>query len=196
MDKFQYNKITMIQFGRDLAVRRNALPVLQNKEAALRAETRRIRQRMQDIEQKIAAAVESLVPLRRLWAEFPDIVRVDTVVYAAKKIASVHVQVVADVLFAVEPFHMFSAPAWFAAGIERLKAVMRLKVELLNEAKVLRRVEYARRKTTQKVNLYEKVQIPFYEESIRKIKRYMEDEDNLSRSAQKVIKKRLEAGSR
>jgi V/A-type H+-transporting ATPase subunit D len=38
------------------------------------------------------------------------------------------------------------------------------------EAK-LRLLEHARKKTTQKVNLFEKVQIPGYQEAVRKIKR-------------------------
>ena len=50
-----------------------------------------------------------------------------------------------------------------------------------------------RRKTTQKVNLYEKVQIPGYEDAIRKIKRFMEDEENLSKSAQKIVKTKQQA---
>jgi len=45
----------------------------------------------------------------------------------------------------------------------------------------MRLLDYSRKKTTQKVNLYEKVQIPGYQEAIRKIKRYMEDEENLSK---------------
>ena len=49
-------------------------------------------------------------------------------------------------------------------------------------------LDRARRKTTQKVNLFEKVQIPGYQEAIRKIKRFMEDEENLSKSSQKILK--------
>jgi len=49
-------------------------------------------------------------------------------------------------------------------------------------------LEYARKKTTQKVNLFEKVQIPGYQDAIRKIKRFMEDEENLSKSSQKIVK--------
>ena len=49
------------------------------------------------------------------------------------------------------------------------------------------------KKTTQKVNLYEKVQIPEYRMAIIKIKRYMEDEDNLSKSSQKIVKERNRA---
>lgn len=46
------------------------------------------------------------------------------------------------------------------------------------------------RKRPQKVNLYEKVQIPGFQEAIRKIKRFLEDEENLSKSAQKIVKTR------
>ena len=51
-------------------------------------------------------------------------------------------------------------------------------------------LEFNRKKTTQKVNLYEKVQIPGYQEAIRKIKRYMEDEENLSKASSKIVKER------
>ena len=40
------------------------------------------------------------------------------------------------------------------------------------------------------MNLYEKVQIPGYQEAIRKIKRYMEDEENLSKASSKIVKSR------
>ena len=53
-------------------------------------------------------------------------------------------------------------------------------------------LEFNRKKTTQKVNLYEKVQIPGYQEAIRKIKRYMEDEENLSKASSKIVKTRHE----
>ena len=49
-------------------------------------------------------------------------------------------------------------------------------------------LEHARKKTTQKVNLFEKVQIPGYQDALRKIKRFMEDEENLSKSSQKILK--------
>jgi V/A-type H+-transporting ATPase subunit D len=56
----------------------------------------------------------------------------------------------------------------------------------------LERLERARRKTTQKVNLFEKVQIPGYSNAILKIKRYLEDEESLSKSSQKIMRANLE----
>ena len=97
-----------------------------------------------------------------------------------------------DAEFVVERYSLFSAPKWYADGIELLKqmAMTAISRELLNRK--LRLLEVARKKTTQKVNLFEKVQIPGYEDAIRKIKRFMEDEENLSKSSQKILKSLLE----
>ena len=40
--------------------------------------------------------------------------------------------------------------------------------------------------------LFEKVQIPGYQDALRKIKRFMEDEENLSKSSQKIMKSHQE----
>ena len=71
---------------------------------------------------------------------------------------------------------------------------MGIKQEFCREK--LNLLEYARKKTTQKVNLFEKVQIPGYQDAIRKIKRFMEDEENLSKSSQKIVKSKREAEAR
>jgi len=42
------------------------------------------------------------------------------------------------------------------------------------------------------VNLFEKVQIPGYKDAIRKIKRYLEDEESLSKSSQKIMRANME----
>jgi len=68
-----------------------------------------------------------------------------------------------------------------------------LKITLELAKKKVSILEYARKKTTQKVNLYEKVQIPEYKEAVLKIKRYMEDEDNLAKSSQKILKVKIAA---
>ncbi len=192
MVKIEYNKTFLIQIGKDLKVRQNALPVLKNKEAALRAETRRIRLKIKKLEQEFKATSEGFSSLERMWSEFPDIVRIDKIVFVQKKIASIKADVIDKIIFKTESFSLFFHPAWFLKGIEIIKQMITLKAEIIVEKKILESIEYARRKTTQKVNLYEKVQIPFFDEAIRKIKRFLEDEDNLSKSSQKVIKKRLE----
>jgi len=90
----------------------------------------------------------------------------------------------------VQPFSLFSQPQWYAQGVQILKDLAQIGIEseIFLEKKNL--LDFARKKTTQKVNLYEKVQIPGYQEAIRKIKRFMEDEETLSKASQKIVKTR------
>lgn len=192
MIEVQFNKTYLLNLNKALVLRQTALPILQNKEAALRAEVAKIRIRIKALDGKMAEKTASLKPLSRMWREFPDIVQVKAVTYVKKKVASVTVKLIEKVEFHVEQFSLFTNPSWFLQGVEILKEVIQLKIDRINEERLLGQVEYARRKTTQKVNLYEKVQIPFLDDAIRKIKRYLEDEENLSKSSQKMLKKRLE----
>ena len=189
----EYNKTFLIKINKDLAVRLNALPVLQSKEAALRAETKKMRARLKELDAAIEDQLRSLLPISRFWAEFPDLVKLKQVKFTRKKFASINVNTIDEIIFEVEDFSLFAAPSWFMEGVEILKKVIKLKIERLNEEKILKDIELARRKTTQKVNLYEKVQIPMLNEMVRKIKRFLEDEENLSKASQKVIKKRMHA---
>ena len=111
--------------------------------------------------------------------------------FDVKKIAGVKTPVLRDVSFFVARYSAVLLPAWIPAGIETLKHLSRLAIEAELARKKVAVLEFARKKTTQKVNLYEKVQIPEYQEAIRKIKRFMEDEDNLSKSSQKILKAKL-----
>ena len=79
-------------------------------------------------------------------------------------------------------------PSGSPTGVDVLKRLARLGLEYEVYNRRMELLDRARRKTTQKVNLYEKVQIPGYEDAIRKIKRFMEDEENLSKSSQKIVK--------
>lgn len=177
---------------RELKVRLNALPTLQSKEAALRAEVKRIRARVVKLQNELDEKLKALEPMDRLWCEFPPLVKVKAVRFVEKNIAGIRVNTVGEVEFEVAPFSVFGYPSWFSSGVEVLKSVMRDRVAIDIEEKIYASVEYARRKATQKVNLYEKVQIPGYVDAIRKIKRFLEDEETISKSSQKILKKRIE----
>jgi V/A-type H+-transporting ATPase subunit D len=110
-----------------------------------------------------------------------------------KKIAGVRIPMLEGVEYSVRPFSLFSSPKWFADGITQLKELAQIGIEQEFMVQKLNLLEHARKKTTQKVNLFEKVQIPGYDDAIRKIKRFMEDEENLSKSSQKIVKSRQEA---
>ena len=190
----QYNKTAMHQLGKALRVRENALPTLQTKESALRFEVKRARQEVRDLEEQVRRKNAALAPTFRLWEEFPEnLVRVESISKGVRKIAGQKVPVLDTVHFRIDPYSMVSLPSWVPAGLTALKEISTLNIRRGLAEQKARLLEAARRKTTQKVNLYEKVQIPAFQEGIRKIKRFLEDEENLSKSSQKILKARLAA---
>lgn len=187
--KFQYNKTSLGELGKQLKVREKALPTIKSKESALRLEVAKAKETAVDYERQLTDLVASYDYMTALWGEFDaDLVRIDDVTLDTVKIAGVKIPVLRDIVFAEKPYDLFSSPAWTADGVDLLKRVARLMVDYEVFDTKMQLLDKARKKTTQKVNLYEKVQIPGYQDAIRKIKRFLEDEENLSKSAQKIIK--------
>ena len=188
--KFQFNKTALQAIAKDLQVRERALPTLHAKESALRAEVKRVKERIRELQNRIDEELGNAGSAARLWSEFPDILTLSGVKTKKRNIAGVKVPELENIDFNVRRFSLFSGPTWTMEGLEIIKNLSRLRVEIKVVREELKILERARRKTTQKVNLYEKVQIPAFEEAIRKIKRFLEDEENLAKSAQKLLKAR------
>ena len=189
--KFQYNKTSLTTLGKQLKVRQNALPTLKNKESALRSSVQEAKTESERLAAELEAALQRYDYLAALWNEFdPGLIRIVDVDLGITKVAGVKTPRLDNIQFEVQPFNAFSKPAWFADGVEILKELSRLGIESEIFKQKRQILEYNRKKTTQKVNLYEKVQIPGYKEAIRKIKRYMEDEENLSKASSKIVKTR------
>lgn len=191
--KFQYNKISLQQLNKQLVIRERILPTLKNKESALRMEVKRAKDKAQSLDNELKKAIKKYEESVRLWVEFdPELVGIEDVVLDVKKIAGVKTPLLKDIRFTTTGFSVFARPKWYLDGIEVLKNLARIAIEREVFQRKMELLDHARRKTTQKVNLYEKVQIPGYQDAIRKIKRFLEDEDNLSKASQKIVKSRQE----
>lgn len=189
--KFQYNKTALQQLDKQLKVRERALPTLKNKESALRMEVKRAKSEASRLEKVLKEKMNSYDGMLKLWGEFEEsVVVIKDVKLSAKKIAGVQTPILEEVVFGTARFSLFNRPVWFLEGIDILKGLAHVALEREVFYRKMELLDFARKKTTQKVNLYEKVQIPGYEDAIRKIKRFLEDEENLSKSAQKIVKSR------
>lgn len=191
--KFQYNKTSLQQLNKQLKVRLKALPTLQSKEAALRMEVKRAKKQSEELLEKLDARMKEYDAMVRLWGEFEvDLISVKDVKMIVKKIAGVNTPILEDVIFEIKEFSLFNKPSWFLSGVQIIESLVKISIESEFFLRKMELLDFARKKTTQKVNLYEKVQIPGYEEAISKVKRFLEDEENLSKSSQKIVKKRQE----
>ena len=187
--KFQYNKTSLNELNKQLKTRVKALPTLKSKESALRLEVKKAKQHSESLVAQLEDQLKSYEYMARLWNEFePGLISVTDVKLKTVKIAGVPVPSLEEVLFDVKDINLFTKPMWYADGVQILKNLAQLGIESEVYTEVSRVLDYQRKKTTQKVNLYEKVQIPGYNEAIRKIKRYMEDAENLDKASQKIVK--------
>ncbi len=189
--KFQYNKTSLTNLGKQLKVRQKALPTLKNKESALRVSVIEAKRESERLAAELEKAMASYDYLAALWNEFePGLIKITDIQLRTVKVAGVKCPQINDIVYELQPFNAFVKPAWYADGVRILKELTRLGLESEVYEQKRRILDFQRKKTTQKVNLYEKVQIPGYQEAIRKIKRYMEDEENLSKAASKIVKTR------
>jgi V/A-type H+/Na+-transporting ATPase subunit D len=189
--RFQYNKTSLHALSKQLNIRVKALPILKNKEAALRLEVKKAKTSYSETENQLERMIRDQERDFRMWNEFDNtLLAIEEVKIKLKKIAGVKIPVLDELIFRTRDFNIFLEPKWFLEGSSRLKDILKLVIEKELALKKVQILEFFRKKTTQKVNLYEKVQIPEYENAIRKIKRFLEDEENLTKAAQKIVKSR------
>ena len=187
--KYQFNKTSLQALEKNLKMRQRTLPIIKSKETALRLEVKKCKDEAEVLEERLQQQIEGYESMYALWGEFDaSLVSLKDVELGEKKIAGVRVPLLLNISLEVRPFGLFSAPKWYFDGIQLLQGLAKTAVEHEFVLAKLDLLDHARRKTTQKVNLFEKVQIPGYQEAIRKIKRFMEDEENLSKSSQKILK--------
>ena len=197
MIKFQYNKTSLQQIEKNLKMRQRTLPIIKSKETALRLEVKKCKEEADELDKKLQSQIGGYESMYALWGEFDtSLVTLKEVELDVKKIAGVRVPILKNIQLDVKPFGLFSAPKWYFDGINLLQGLAKTAVEREFVMAKLHLLDHARRKTTQKVNLFEKVQIPGFQEAVRKIKRFMEDEENLSKSSQKILKSLQEKRAR
>ena len=191
--RFQYNKTSLQQQEKALKMRLRTLPTIKSKESALRQQVKQTKREVDLLEEKLEQELRGYQGMVSLWDEFDaSLITVDRVDLSMKKIAGVLLPVLDGIHYEVRPFRIFNAPSWWAEGIELLKTLATTGIEAEFLRLKMEYLEHARKKTTQKVNLFEKVQIPGYQDAIRKIKRFLEDEESLSKASQKIMRTNIE----
>ena len=75
--KFQYNKTSLQQLEKQLKVRVRTLPIIKNKESALRIEVKRTKDEVNKLELQLEREIQSYENMVALWNEFnPELISV------------------------------------------------------------------------------------------------------------------------
>ena len=162
--KFQYNKTSLTNLGKQLKIRKNALPTLKSKESALRASVQVAKAESERLLGELEKAIKEYDYLSRLWNEFePGLIAVKDVELKTVKVAGVKTPELVKVDYEVKEFDAFAKPMWYGEGLNILKNLAQLGIESEIYTEKSRILEFQRKKTTQNVNLSEIVQIPGYQ---------------------------------
>ena len=98
--KFQYNKTSLTLLGKQLKVRKNALPTLKNKESALRVSVANAKSEAERLEREVTQALRSYDYLAALWNEFePGLIRIEDVKLRTVKVAGVKIPELDDIVY-------------------------------------------------------------------------------------------------
>lgn len=190
---FQYNKIALKELERAIKLRYAALPTIRSKESALRFEIKKQSEILKIKLQELQNALLKTEAFSGIWIEWPhNILQVKKIHTRKEKFAGVAYPVLQDIDFSISTSALIMQPLWIAEGLQIMKTIATQQIETDILRQKIQILTAERKRTTQKLNLYEKVQIPEFEEAKRKIKRYLEDEDNLAKASQKLLKTKLE----
>lgn len=190
-----FNKTYLQTLEKELSVRENILPILKAKELALNNEIIKLKKYLKQeheafniLEKNILNNIGSLLPhLEKDWnlETRPS--------YEKVKKAGVWVKQLNQIEYHWHGPGLLLWPSWLAAALHALKPYTKKQVLIYNFEEQIKDLEKERKKTTCRINLYEKVQIPEYQNAILSIERYLEDEEHLEKASLKLLKRRLEA---
>ncbi|MDC9729336.1 MAG: V-type ATP synthase subunit D [Methyloprofundus sp.] len=104
-----------------------------------------------------------------------NLVKVTKVDIAEENVVGVHLPFIKELSIEVKEYSLFSEPHWVDQLVIQLKKMLSLKVEQQVKEQRVEALNFALRKITQRVNLFDKVLIPKAQKDIRKIKIYLAD---------------------
>jgi V/A-type H+-transporting ATPase subunit D len=191
--QLQYNKITLQALEKGLKIRQAALPVIRSKEAALRLEVVRQNQELERLIEQQKEFEKDLSAYGRLWNWWcNDLLELKEIVPKTVNFAGVKYQLADEIRFERANYNIALFPHWLPELLKSAEAWYTTEIDIRLRRNGVLLLEKERKRTTQKLNLFEKVQIPEFEQSIRKIKRFLEDEETLGKATQKLVKLKKE----
>lgn len=191
------NKSEMQRQRRQLALYQRLLPSLELKRQQLRAETNKAQRQLEGITRELTAkkqhSAQQLPMLANQELDLSGLVRVQDVVLADDNVVGVNVPQLLDVKLEVASYGLLARPHWVDAWREQLQDLVRLQIAQEVARVRVSKLEYAVKRTTQRVNLFDKVLIPQAEDTIRRIQIFLADADRAAVVRAKLAKQKRQA---
>lgn len=197
MARLSLNKAQLARETADLAVYRRYLPALDLKRKQLMAERAKTEMRSAEIEARIAARVETIgaeIPmLADKDIDLAGLATLKSVSIGERNIVGQRLPVLEEIKVEIAPYGFLIRPHWVDLVAERLKEVLRLRIEARIAARQVQLLDKAITKVTQRVNLFDKVLIPRARANFRRIQIALGDMERSAVVTSKLAKRKREA---
>jgi V/A-type H+/Na+-transporting ATPase subunit D len=201
--KLALNKTTLKQQRDQLKTFKKFLPSLDLKRQQLlaalklaRVELAETRSAYSALEEKVAKTYPLLGSSTARSRNLASLIRIREVRISEENLVGTRLPVAEKVDFELREYSRMVMPFWVDLLIGNLEQMVELNVMLQVREERVKRLDYAARRITQRVNLFEKVLIPKAEESIRKIVIFLSDQERAAVVRSKIAKNKSQSKSR
>jgi V/A-type H+/Na+-transporting ATPase subunit D len=118
------------------------------------------------------------------------LVKMEAVSVGSENIVGVRLPVMKQLKCSVREYSLFTKPFWVDILVDRLREAAELSARIHVAEKRLKILEQAKRRISQRVNLFEKVLIPTVRGNIKRIVTYLGDMERTSVVRSKIAKKK------
>jgi len=195
MAKIKLTKSELKAQRQELERYQRFLPTLQLKKQQLQTETKRVRDRLNEVreqEKRLWSGLEDWIALFSEQAGIDDLLQVRRVEIGSYNVVGLSVPRLDRLEFEEVQVDPLATPPWVDEGLEAVREAIRLSLtrQVLERQQELLQAEL--RRTTQRVNLFEKVKIPECKENIRVIQIALGDLQTMAVARAKLAKAKLQ----
>lgn len=192
MGKLALNKSTLNHEQQRLKSFRQFVPALDLKRKQILAARLKARQAQQQLQQRVddidAAVQEQLPMLAGTTLALGDLVKLKGVQRRTENLVGIELPIIDAVDIDRSEYSRLALPQWVDVLVHYLGQVIELRLQLQNEQTRLERLEAGLQKTTQRLNLFDKVLIPQAERNIRRIRIALSDAERAGVVRAKIAK--------
>jgi V/A-type H+/Na+-transporting ATPase subunit D len=196
------NKSSLKQQRDQLKMFRRFLPSLDLKRQQLLAALKEARRELAAVQQEVEGLNDELKDLLPLLGsstigtrDLTSLVSIRSVRIEEQNVLGTQLPVAREVDFDVKDYSTLVTPFWVDLLVDKVEQLAELQVHFQVREERVKRLDYAARKITQRVNLFEKVLIPQARENIRRIVIFLSDQERAAVVRSKIAKKKNAAAS-
>ena len=192
MAKVAMNKGALQKQREQLRLYRRVLPSLDLRRRQLTTEAARAREELAQTEAELerlsAGIAEQLPMLANQDIEVSGLVQIESVHIEEDNVVGVKLPLLSDLRCTIRDYSLLAKPHWVDVLVDRLQEIAKLRLQVRVGGERVRLLDYAVRRTTQRVNLFDKILIPQAEQTIQRIQIVLGDAERAAIVRSKLAK--------